>query len=63
VSEIRIVRDYPHSAAKLWRALTDPALVPLWTSLNARVLRVLWLIGPSASVSGRLVTLQSFINI
>jgi uncharacterized protein YndB with AHSA1/START domain len=35
VSEIRIVRDYPHSPAKVWRALTDPALIPLWTSTGA----------------------------
>jgi uncharacterized protein YndB with AHSA1/START domain len=31
-SDIHIVRDYPHAAEKVWRALTDPALVPLWTS-------------------------------
>ncbi|HEY1958598.1 MAG TPA: SRPBCC domain-containing protein [Polyangiaceae bacterium] len=30
MSEIRIVRDYPHAPAKVWRALTDPALVALW---------------------------------
>ena len=35
MSEIRIVRDYPHSPAKVWRALTDPALIPLWTSTGA----------------------------
>ena len=32
MSEIRIVRDYPQSPEKVWRALTDPALIPLWTS-------------------------------
>ncbi|MGW5480805.1 SRPBCC family protein [Streptomyces sp. NPDC004008] len=32
MSEFRIVCDYPHPVAKVWRALTDPALVPLWTS-------------------------------
>ena len=32
MSEIRIVRDYPYPVAQVWRALTDPALVPLWTS-------------------------------
>jgi uncharacterized protein YndB with AHSA1/START domain len=35
MTEIRIVRDYPQSAAKVWRALTDPALIPLWTSTGA----------------------------
>jgi uncharacterized protein YndB with AHSA1/START domain len=30
VSAIRIVRDYPHPPAKVWRALTDPALIALW---------------------------------
>jgi uncharacterized protein YndB with AHSA1/START domain len=35
VSEIRIVRDYPHSVAKVWRALTDPDLIPLWTATGA----------------------------
>ena len=35
MSEIRIVRDYPHSTIKVWRALTDPALIPLWTSTGA----------------------------
>ena len=32
MSEIRIVRDYPYPVITVWRALTDPALVPLWTS-------------------------------
>jgi uncharacterized protein YndB with AHSA1/START domain len=27
---IRIVRDFPHSRAKVWRALTDPELMALW---------------------------------
>ena len=35
MSEIHIVRDYPHSPAKVWRAVTDPALVPLWTVTGA----------------------------
>ena len=32
---IRIVRDYPHSPAKVWRAVTDPAIIPLWTATGA----------------------------
>ena len=32
MSEMRIVRDYPYPVITVWRALTDPALVPLWTS-------------------------------
>ena len=32
MSGIRIVRDYPHPPAKVWRAVTDPALIPRWTS-------------------------------
>jgi uncharacterized protein YndB with AHSA1/START domain len=35
VSEIRIVRDYPQPPEAVWRALTDPALIPLWTSTGA----------------------------
>jgi uncharacterized protein YndB with AHSA1/START domain len=35
MSAIHIVRDYPHSPEKVWRAVTDPALVPLWTSTGA----------------------------
>jgi len=30
MSDIRIVRDYPHPQKKVWRALTDPALIALW---------------------------------
>jgi uncharacterized protein YndB with AHSA1/START domain len=30
MSDIRIVRDYPHAPAKVWRALTEPALMALW---------------------------------
>jgi uncharacterized protein YndB with AHSA1/START domain len=30
MSRIRIVRDYPHPPAKVWRALTDPDLIALW---------------------------------
>jgi uncharacterized protein YndB with AHSA1/START domain len=32
MSEIRIIRDYPHPPEKVWRALTGPELVPLWTA-------------------------------
>jgi uncharacterized protein YndB with AHSA1/START domain len=35
MSDIRIVRDYPHLPAKVWRAVTDPALIPLWTATGA----------------------------
>jgi uncharacterized protein YndB with AHSA1/START domain len=35
MSEIRIVRDYPHPPEKVWRALTDPVLIPRWTSPGA----------------------------
>ncbi len=35
MSEIHIVRDYSHPPAKVWRAVTDPALVPLWTVTGA----------------------------
>lgn len=30
MTDIRIVRQYPHPPAKLWRALTDPALMAVW---------------------------------
>ena len=30
MTDIRVVRDYPHPPAKVWRALTDPALIALW---------------------------------
>ncbi len=32
MSEFHIIREYPHSVERLWHALTDPELVPLWTS-------------------------------
>jgi uncharacterized protein YndB with AHSA1/START domain len=35
VSDIRVVRDYPHPPEKVWRAVTDPALIPLWTATGA----------------------------
>jgi uncharacterized protein YndB with AHSA1/START domain len=35
MSEIRIVRDYPYPVATVWRALTDPELIPRWTATGA----------------------------
>jgi uncharacterized protein YndB with AHSA1/START domain len=35
MSEIHLVRDYPHTPGKVWRAVTDPALIPLWTATGA----------------------------
>jgi uncharacterized protein YndB with AHSA1/START domain len=35
MSEIRIVRDYPYPVATVWRALTDPDLIPRWTATGA----------------------------
>ena len=35
MSEIHIVRDYPHPVEKVWRAVTDPELIPLWTATGA----------------------------
>jgi uncharacterized protein YndB with AHSA1/START domain len=32
MSEFRIVEEYPHPVATVWRALTDPALVARWTT-------------------------------
>jgi uncharacterized protein YndB with AHSA1/START domain len=31
MSDIRVVREYNHPPAKVWRALTDPALIALWS--------------------------------
>ncbi len=38
MTDIHIVCDYPHPPAKVWRAVTDPELIPLWTAtgLGAR---------------------------
>ena len=30
MSGVRLVRDYPHPPAKVWRAITDPELIALW---------------------------------
>jgi uncharacterized protein YndB with AHSA1/START domain len=35
VSAIHLVKNYPHSPEKVWRAVTDPALIPLWTATGA----------------------------
>ena len=35
MSAIHIVRDYAHTPDKVWRAVTDPQLVPLWTATGA----------------------------
>ena len=32
MADIHIVRDYSHPPAKVWRAVTDPDLIPLWTA-------------------------------
>jgi len=32
MSDIHITRQYPHPTTKVWRAVTDPELVPRWTS-------------------------------
>ncbi|MFG1710559.1 SRPBCC domain-containing protein [Nonomuraea sp. M3C6] len=35
MSAIRIIHDYPYSPLTVWRAVTDPALIPLWTATGA----------------------------
>jgi uncharacterized protein YndB with AHSA1/START domain len=30
MTNVRLVRDYPHAPAKVWRALTEPALMARW---------------------------------
>jgi len=34
MTEIRIVRDYPHPPTRVWRAVTDPDLVARWTVIG-----------------------------
>lgn len=31
---MRIVRTYPHPPEKIWRALTDPEVIPRWTAVG-----------------------------
>ncbi len=35
MSSIHLVKDYPHPPEKVWRAVTDPALIPRWTATGA----------------------------
>jgi uncharacterized protein YndB with AHSA1/START domain len=35
MSTIHIVRDYPYPPATVWRAVTDPQLIPRWTATGA----------------------------
>jgi uncharacterized protein YndB with AHSA1/START domain len=35
MSKIHIVHDYPYPLAIVWRALTDPELIPRWTATGA----------------------------
>jgi uncharacterized protein YndB with AHSA1/START domain len=35
MSTIRIVRDYPYPLTAVWRAITDPELIPSWTVTGA----------------------------
>lgn len=35
MSAIRIAEHYPYPAATVWRALTDPDLIPRWTATGA----------------------------
>ncbi|HEX4216297.1 MAG TPA: SRPBCC domain-containing protein [Candidatus Dormibacteraeota bacterium] len=35
MSAIRIVREYPHPPEKVWRAVTEPELISLWTATGA----------------------------
>ncbi len=35
MSTIHIVCDYPHPVERVWRAVTDPELIPRWTATGA----------------------------
>ena len=35
MSAIHLTHHYPHPPAKVWAAMTDPELIPLWTSTGA----------------------------
>ncbi|MEY9871677.1 uncharacterized protein YndB with AHSA1/START domain [Streptacidiphilus sp. MAP12-33] len=35
MSAIHLVTDYPHPPELVWRAVTDPALIPRWTATGA----------------------------
>jgi uncharacterized protein YndB with AHSA1/START domain len=35
MSAIHLVHDYPYPPAKVWAAMTDPELIPLWTATGA----------------------------
>ena len=35
MTSIHIVRDYPYPPATVWRAVTDPDLIPRWTATGA----------------------------
>jgi uncharacterized protein YndB with AHSA1/START domain len=35
MASIHIVRDYPQPPATVWRAVTDPDLIPRWTATGA----------------------------
>jgi uncharacterized protein YndB with AHSA1/START domain len=35
MSAIHLVHDYPYPADQVWRALTDPELIPRWTATGA----------------------------
>lgn len=36
MGDFTIVNDYPHGPRKVWRALTDPELIPRWTAEGLR---------------------------